>query len=199
MEQGFPLAYALSTAAGLRPFLTLALTAWMMQAGVLTPSPAFAWLGHSGVCILLSLLAIVEFGADKIPVLDHALHGVHFAAKPIAAALVAGGSVHGASTGAHDALLGGVLLAAALNALGIHVAVASARAASTVFSLGMLNPIVSLVEDVLCVVAIAIAILLPIVGVALALIVTAVSYRATRAMKLKTAMVVNSVRALARQ
>jgi hypothetical protein len=98
----YAFAFALSNAVGIRPFLTLAITAQMMWSGTVNPDPHFAWLGHGGVAVLIWLLAALEFMADKIPFVDHVFHVFHFATKPIVAALVAGGTIHFQSQSAMD-------------------------------------------------------------------------------------------------
>ena len=70
----FATAYGLSTSIGLRPFLTLALASIAMHFGYLHTSHAFAFLGSGGATWLLAGLAVLEFAADKIPIVDHALH-----------------------------------------------------------------------------------------------------------------------------
>src|ERR1700719_1335257 len=86
----FATAYALSTSVGLRPFLTLALASLAMHFGYLHPSHPFAALGSDGATVLLAVLAVLEFFAEKVPAVDHALHAVHFATKPVAAAVLIG-------------------------------------------------------------------------------------------------------------
>ena len=90
---GYSTALALSNAVGLRPFLTLALTALAVHLHWLHPSTTYAWMGERNVCIVFGVLAALEFLGDKIPAVDHALHAVHFATKPIAAVLVSGGAL----------------------------------------------------------------------------------------------------------
>ncbi len=171
---GFATAYGLSTSTGLGPFLVLALASLAMHFGYLHPSHAFAYLGSDGATWLLVVLAALEFAGDKVPGLDHALHAIHIATKPIAAALLVGSvipSVGGggeASAAATYALMGG----AALNALGVHAGVASLRGASTSMTLGLANPVVSLTEDGLAVTATALAILAPFFGALLAVALT---------------------------
>jgi hypothetical protein len=166
----FATAYGLSTSIGLRPFLTLALASLAMHFGYLHPAPAFAFLGTDGATLLLGALALVEFGADKIPVLDHTLHVLHFAVKPVAAAVLVGATVGG--TGSPDALDYASMGLGAMNALGVHSGIAALRGASTVTTAGIANPFISLIEDVLAVVAALCAILLPIVGAAVAIAAT---------------------------
>ena len=64
LKAGVPIAQivrALSSAARIRPFLTLAVTAWIFHSGLLHPGTAFSWLGHDGVATIMTLLASVEF------------------------------------------------------------------------------------------------------------------------------------------
>lgn len=164
---GYASALALSNAVGLRPFLTLGLTALAIHAHWLHPSPQFAWLGDNNACIVLGILALLEFLGDKIPAVDNVLHAVHFASKPIAAVLVSGGAMAaGDPTGAGYA----TMAVAVLNSLGIHGLVASTRAASTSFTVGAANPFVSLFEDGMTLVAVAVAAFLPILGAILAVL-----------------------------
>lgn len=182
---GFANAYALSTSVGLRPFLTLALASLAMHLGYLHPSHAFAYLGSDGATWLLGGLAGLEFAGDKIPVVDHALHVVHFATKPIAAAVLVGSALPVA--GSSDAVTYALMGLGAANALGIHTGVAAVRGASTATTLGLANPFVSLVEDVLAVGATMLAFAFPFAGALLAFALTlllvllvARTYRALR-------------------
>jgi|HubBroStandDraft_1064217.scaffolds.fasta_scaffold274064_2 hypothetical protein len=167
----FATAYALATSVGLRAFITLALASLAMYFGYLHPAPAFAWLGSNGATLALLGLAVLEFVSEKIPVVDHFMHVIHFATKPVAAALLVGSLVpeDGSSIApATYALMG----AAALDALGVHAASASVRAVSTTTTLGIANPFVSLVEDALAVAGTVLAFVVPAFAAFGALVVT---------------------------
>ena len=170
----YALATSLSTAAGIRPFLTLAVCAWLMYAGYLHPSTHYTWIGSAGVAALLALLAVLDFFADKVPLVDHALHTVHFATTPVAAALIVGSTIPAADPATGTYITMGI---AALNALGIHAASAATRAASTGMTAGAGNPFVSMLEDVAAVAVIAIAFLLPFIGLAISVLVLVVLVR----------------------
>jgi hypothetical protein len=172
----FATAYALSTSAGIRPFLTLALASIAMHFGYLHPAHAFAFMGSDGATLLLGGLAIVEFVADKVPGVDHALHVLHFAVKPVTAAILVGGAMPDAGI-APFALMG----VAALNALGVHTGIAAMRGASTSLSLGMANPIVSVLEDIASAFATVLAIALPFAGAAVAIAVSLIVFVIARA------------------
>ena len=169
----FATAYGLSTSIGLRPFLVLAIASLAMHLGYLHPSHAFAYLGSDGATWLLAGLATLEFAGDKVPVLDHTLHVVHFATKPIAAALLVGSALP--STGASpDIATYAMMGLGALNALGVHAGVATLRGASTSMSGGLANPIVSVFEDALALGATLLAIAWPFVGAVVAIGLTVV-------------------------
>jgi hypothetical protein len=166
----FATAYALSTSIGLRPFLTLAIASLAMHFGYLHPSHSFAFMSTDGATVLLAVLAVLEFAGDKIPVVDHTLHVLHIATKPIAAALLVGSALPDLGPG--DAVTYALMGAGAANALGIHAGIAALRGASTVTTAGFGNPIVSTIEDVAALVATALAFFAPFVGALVAVALT---------------------------
>ncbi|MDQ6780247.1 MAG: DUF4126 domain-containing protein [Candidatus Eremiobacteraeota bacterium] len=162
----FALAYALTTTAGLRGFLTLLAASLAAHYGWIHPAASFAWLGATSTMVVLALFTVIEFGADKVPAIDHALHAVSFAARPLAAAILVGGTVHTHNS----AELYGLMGLGALNALVVHASSASARAASTVGTLGAANPVISFAEDGLSIGGIILAFLHPLTAALLALL-----------------------------
>jgi hypothetical protein len=166
----FATTYALTTAVGLRPFLTLALASVAMHFGYLHPAAAFVYLGTDGVTWLLAALALLEFAGDKIPVVDHVLQAAHFALKPVAAAILVGSALPAQSQAAGPAY--GLMTLGALNALGIHTGITAARGASTLLTLGIANPLLSIIEDVVAAGGATVAILWPFAGAAGAVVVT---------------------------
>ncbi len=175
----FAAAYSVSTSAGLRPFLTLAMASIAMHLGYLHPTHAFAYLGSDGATWLLGGLAVLEFGADKIPAVDHTLHVLHIATKPIAAALLVGAAIPDMGPG--DAGTYALMGAGALNALGIHAGVATVRGASTVTTAGIANPFISLLEDMLAFGGFILAFAVPLLGAVLAIALTVLLMLAVRA------------------
>lgn len=169
----FATAYGLSTSIGLRPFLVLAIASLAMHLGYLHPAQAFAYLGSDGATWLLAGLALFEFAGDKVPVLDHTLHVIHFATKPIAAALLVGSALP-STGGSPDTATYALMGLGAFNALGVHAGVTTLRGASTAMTGGLGNPIVSVVEDVLALGATVLAIALPFVGAVIAIAMTIV-------------------------
>lgn len=161
----YALAYALSTTAGLRGFLTLLAASIAAHFGWIHPSAAFAWLGSDGATAVLAVFATLEFLGDKIPAVDHALHGVYFVVRPLAAVILVGATVHPDGQRATYAMMaiGG------LNALLVHGSAATARAGSTATTFGAGNVVLSFIEDLLAGAGIVVAFVKPIAGALLAL------------------------------
>ena len=139
----YALAYALTTSAGLRAVLALAIASAAAHFGLIHPVAPFGWLGSTPVTRALGAVAVAELLADKIPIVDHALHLVQIVTKPAAAAVLVGGSVHPQN----HAVLIGLMAAGALNALGVHAVTSTVRIGSTATTAGVANPFISILED----------------------------------------------------
>jgi uncharacterized membrane protein len=172
----YALAYALTTSAGIRAVLPLAVVSIAAHFGYIHPPQPFDWLGSTNVTLVLAGIAIVEIFADKIPLLDHALHFVQILTKPAAAAILVAGTTHPQS---HDALIG-LMVIGALNALGVHAFTSSVRIGSTATTGGLANPVLSFVEDVVAVGTAVSAFIAPFVAAALALVLVLILARLAR-------------------
>ncbi|MBC5805217.1 MAG: hypothetical protein DLM53_02120 [Candidatus Eremiobacter antarcticus] len=156
----YALAYALTTTAGLRGFLTLFSVSLAAHFHWIHPAASFAWLGHDSTMIVLGVFSALEFIGDKVPVVDHALHAVSFAVRPVAGAILVGGTVHTDNTGS----LYSMMALGALNSLLVHGSSAAARAASTATTAGLANPGMSFGEDAAAVGGIVLAFMHPYVA-----------------------------------
>jgi uncharacterized membrane protein len=178
----YALAYALTTTAGLRGFLTLFAASVAAHYHWIHPTGAFAWLASDAATVVLGVFALVELIADKVPALDHALHAISFAARPVAGAILVGGTIHTDNPGALYTLMA----LGAVNSLVVHSSSAAARAASTVGTLGTANAPISVGEDATAIFGIVLAFLHPYIAAILAalfvltLIVIAVVIAAVR-------------------
>ncbi|MEA2338589.1 MAG: hypothetical protein QOE82_2596 [Thermoanaerobaculia bacterium] len=110
------------------------------------------------VLIVVGVLYVIEFIADKVPTVDHVWDVIHTLIRPIAGALVAWAAVsdripHGA------VILAAVIAGGA--ALGSHATKATLRGASTLTTGGLGNPILSVIEDIFAFLNALIAIFLP--------------------------------------
>jgi uncharacterized membrane protein len=160
----YALAFALTTTAGLRGFLALLIASLAAHAGWIHLNASYAWLGSDGASIVLAIFAVLEMLADKIPVIDNALHLIYFVVRPAAAAILVGGTVHAPN----QSELIGLMVIGALNAFVVHGASAAARAASTASTLGVANSTISVGEDVVAIGGGALAIAMPVLAASLA-------------------------------
>jgi len=164
----YALAYALTTTAGIRGLLALAALSLVAHFGLVQMPQGFAWLDTWQASTALSCVALLDIVGDKIPLLDHALHIAHVIVKPVAAAILVGGVVHPQSNEQLIALM----ILGALNALGIHAASATFRLASTATTGGMGNPALSLLEDMLSIIMLVVAFVIPFLAAAVAVLFT---------------------------
>ena len=160
----YALAYALTTTAGLRGFLTLFAASVAAHYHLIHPAGAFAWLASDTATVVLGIFALLELAADKIPALDNALHAVSFAVRPIAGAILVGSTIQTQN----PATLYTAMAVGALNTLLVHSSSAAARATSTVSTLGTANTAISAGEDATSIFGIVLAFLHPYLAAILA-------------------------------
>jgi len=158
--QTLALAIALAACAGLRACLPLFLTGVLARFGWLDLGQAFVFLKSDKALVIFGVATLLEFMGDKIPAVDHALDVIGTPLRPAAGALLAA-SVIGVSTDPLTALVLGTVVGAP-TALVPHAVKSSLRAASTLFTAGLANPLISLMEDVITVVLFALAVLVPV-------------------------------------
>ena len=119
-------------------------------------------LMRTDVLIAAAVMFLLEFVADKIPLLDSAWDAVHTAIRPLGAALI-GYALGGESADAQQ--LTGAAISGGL-ALASHLAKATARAAINASPEPVSNVVASVAEDGLVVGVIAIAIAAPVIAIA---------------------------------
>ncbi len=129
------------------------------------------------VLIVVGVLYVVEFLADKIPAIDHAWDVLHTFIRPAAGALV------GWAATSQDVPKGVVIIASVLAggaALTTHTAKATLRAASTATTAGIANPFLSIIEDLFAFVNAIVAVLLPWIVAVIIVIVTIFFFQLSR-------------------
>lgn len=144
------LGFALGTsfASGLNLYATIAAAGIFHRTGVVTLPPGLAVLADPIVLGLATVLFLVEFVADKIPLVDTLWDTLHTFIRPPAAAILA----YGAFTSVPEAWkLGAALLAGGV-ALSSHSAKATTRAAVNTSPEPVSNWLLSFAEDGLAVV-----------------------------------------------
>lgn len=180
------LGLGLASATGLRtflPLLLLALAAKFEFAGVRL-NDQMAWLADWPAIAALGVAATVEFAGDKIPAVDHALNALGFVTRPVAGAVAAGSVLWGVDPAA--AAVAGLIVGAP-TAVAFNATQGGMRVASTATTGGLGNPIVSLIEDVLAVLAVLLSLLAPILVPILLVALMITVFRIGRRLKSRAA------------
>lgn len=152
-------AVGLGLGAGVNAYATLLVFGFLSRwKPSMFPSELAHFFSSTPVLITLGVLYVIEFLADKVPTIDHVWDVIHTFIRPAAGALV------GWAATSQDVPKGVVIIASVLAggaALTSHTAKAALRAASTMTTAGLGNPILSIIEDVFAFVNAFLAILLP--------------------------------------
>src|SRR5512139_1322150 len=159
------LAIALAASAGLRAWLPLLLAGGLARLGVLDLGPSFQFLASNKALVLFGVATAIELVGDKIPAIDHALDVIGTPLRPLAGAVLAA-SVLGTVTDPLTSVVLGTAVGAP-SALVPHAAKSALRAASTTLTGGLANPVLSLIEDAIALLTFILAVLVPLVVVAL--------------------------------
>jgi hypothetical protein len=158
METAILTGMGLAAPAGLNAYIPLLALALADRATtrVTLNAPYDVLSSNLGIAILVVLLTI-EVTVDKIPGVDHINDVVQSIVRPAAGAIAAVAATGGVVT-IHPAfmVLLGVVLAGAVNAVKV-----TTRPAFTLGTAGILNPVVSVAEDSVAVLASIVAIFLP--------------------------------------
>jgi hypothetical protein len=158
METAILTGIGLAAPAGLNayiPLLALAL-ADRATSRVTLHAPYDVLSSNLGIAILIVLLTI-EITVDKIPGVDHINDLMQSVVRPAAGAIVAVAATGGVvMINPAIMVLVGVVLAGSVNAVKV-----TTRPAVTLGTAGIFNPVVSLVEDAVAVMASLVAIFLP--------------------------------------
>jgi hypothetical protein len=161
-------AFGLSSSAGLNAYLPLLVVALLARfTDLITLNPPWDALESWWVIGVLAVLLLIEMFVDKVPAVDSANDVIQTFIRPVAGAVLfaASGGVIG-NTHPVLAMICGLLVAG-----GVHAVKATARPVITGTTGGLLNPVVSFLEDVLSFVVAVLSILVPILGLLLLLIV----------------------------
>ena len=173
---GLMTALGLSTAAGLNAYLPLLIVGGLDRfTDLLTLDAPYDTLAEPGVMLAIGAVALVDFVGDKIPAIDSVLHAIGVVVAPVAGALVA---LAATGNDAVDPAFAVVLGVAAAGAT--HGARSMVRPASTAFTGGAGNPVLSLSEDAISTLLSFSAVLVPVVAFVLALLLFGLLFWAAR-------------------
>lgn len=176
------LGIGLAAATGFRVFVPLLAAGLAARAGWIPLTESFAWLASTPALLMLGTAAILETLAYYIPGIDHALDAL---AGPVAlvAGVVASASV---MTNVDPALVWPIAIIAGGGIAGATKGTSAVvRAKTGLATAGLGNPVVSTAETTGAIVLSVLALLLPIV--ALALIVALLIFTICRIYKRRTA------------
>lgn len=157
----------LSASSGLRAYLPLFALGIAVVAGVVPLEHGYEILTNPLVLTALGALSILELVADKFPAVDHVSDIIHTVVRPIMGGVIFGNtqnlvSANGGALGSVLAyVVGGVL------AGGVHGVKALSRPAVTATTVGVGNPVVSILEDIAVIGLVVLAIIVPVVALIL--------------------------------
>jgi hypothetical protein len=158
METALLTGIGLAAPAGLNAYIPLLVLALADRATtrVTLTAPYDILSSNLGIAILIVLLT-VEVAVDKIPGVDHINDLIQSFVRPVAGAIAAVAATGGVVTiNPAVMVLVGVVLAGSVNAVKV-----TTRPVVTVGSAGILNPVVSVAEDAVAVLASVAAIFVP--------------------------------------
>jgi len=173
------LGVALAACAGLRAFVPLLVAGVAARLELLPLAARFEWLASDAALVVFGVAVVVEIAADKIPLVDHALDLVATLLKPAAGTVLAAGML--GDLGPVESTALGLVTGGGVAAT-VHVAKAKLRVVSTLATVGLANPLLSLLEDVLAFAGAVATVLVPLVllGVVLVAALGALFFFAAR-------------------
>lgn len=161
-----------SFAAGLNVYAAVATLGLLHRFEIVTLPPSLAPLAHPLVLTIALVLYVVEFFADKIPVVDHAWDAIHTFVRPPAAAVLA----YAAVAGVPEAWRLAAALLAGTVALASHGGKATGRVAVNASPEPFTNWAVSLGEDALAISLTWLAATHPVLALGLAIALTVAAF-----------------------
>jgi hypothetical protein len=159
----------LAACAGIRAWLPLLMAGGLARWGIIELGPSFQFMSSDRALILFGAATVVEILADKVPAVDHALDTLSTVLRPAAASLLAASVLWQVSDPLTAIALG--VAVGAPTSLVPHAAKSLLRAASTTFTGGLANPIISVLEDLMAVALFVLTVLIPVVVAALLVLV----------------------------
>lgn len=176
-------ALGLSSSAGLRAYLPLLAVGLASTAtnpidnsSFIPLQTNFTALSSPPALIILAVLVLAEFTVDKLPIIDHVSDLIHTVIRPLSGAVIMAGTANSLSD--HSQALAAVI--GATLAFAFHGVKATTRPAVSATTAGIGNPIVSLIEDILVLAAVAALIFLPVIGFVAVVALVIVMFRLVR-------------------
>lgn len=162
MEYLFPILTGISLSAmtGFRAFMPPLIIGILYRffPGFVSINAGFSFLASDPVLITLGVAAFLEFLGDKLPAVDNILDWLELPAKIAFSAILTFALVPG---GAHWFYLLVAMVFAESATLTVHAGKTGLRAASTVTTAGVANPVIGTIEDIITFVGTIVAFVLP--------------------------------------
>ena len=170
------LAFGLSAACGFRIFIPPLTYSLLYRADLVQLGESWNWIGQDWVLAVLTLAALIEIIGNLVPWLDNLLDVL---ATPTA--IIAGTTLSAVSLSEIDPGLKWILsvMSGVLITGGFQLSTISLRGLSSVFTGGLINPIISFIEDLISLVISISIILFPLFGI-LIVVLLALSLRNIR-------------------
>ncbi|HHQ48014.1 MAG TPA: DUF4126 domain-containing protein [Acidobacteria bacterium] len=150
----------LASAAGINAYATLFVLGLAVRLHVVDfQSHAARFFASTPALIVLGILYLLEFFADKIPAVDHVWDAIHTFIRPVAGAAAAIAVVGGH---ANEGWVIVAALVAGTTSLLFHGAKATGRLAVSATTLGTGNWFVSLIEDAIAITGSILALVVPV-------------------------------------
>lgn len=130
---------------------------------------AWSWLENPWVLAILGVLLVIEFFADKIPLVDNVNDWLQTVVRPAAGGIVFGSGATATTTAvtSPEAFFSNnqwvTIVLGVVIALAIHVAKSAARPIVNIATVGVATPVVSTAEDIGSVSVSILAILIPLI------------------------------------
>ncbi len=154
--------FGLAGAAGLNAWLPLLIVGLAARfTNLITLHEPYSLLSNPWVLLALAILLGVEIFADKIPAIDTINDVIHTLIRPTAGAILFAANANSVSD-MNPAL---AMVLGLLAAGSVHVVKASTRPAITATTGGLLNPLVSIIEDMVAAVVTILALVAPILSI----------------------------------
>ncbi len=157
----------LSSSTGLRAYLPLLVLGIAVIAGIVPLEHGYEILTNPIVLAVLGVLSILEIVADKVPAVDHISDIIHTIIRPVMGAVIFADTDNlvSANSGVLAAIIGATL------AGGVHGVKALSRPAVTTTTVGVGNPVVSIIEDIAVIALVVLAVVIPVVALLLLILV----------------------------
>lgn len=159
--------FSLAATCGLRAFLPLFVISLGSNAGFIHLSSSFEWMQSWPALLCFGTGTVLELLGDKIPAVDHLLDAAGSVIRPTAGAVAASSMIQG-----FDPLLTlvlGIVMGGTVAGF-VHMVKSTFRLMTSLFTAGLGNPVVSMVEDGAAFVGGVIAIFLPYITAAVTVV-----------------------------